>query len=281
MVIVAILITNISFPSFFVYLMLSSSQEKKSSISEPRAAIVDHLSLTMPNQIFNQTVTNILKQAGYTVDYYPSEKVTVEFYRNLPIYGHGLIILRVHSVISRTEKLVALFTSEAYSNFKHIFMRWTNQVKKVRVNQRSPSYFGISQEFIKRSMKGRFQNSIIVMMGCNGLTYTEMAEAFIKKGAKAYISWDKAVLSSHTDQATTTLLQHFLMEKLTIDVAIRETSKDVGPDPLFKSLLTYYPPEAGDYTIQNITGYITTNAREVIIAQDVLKNRKRYGIGVH
>jgi hypothetical protein len=81
-----------------------------------------------------------------------------------------------------------------------------------------------------------------------------MAEAFVEKGAKVYISWSQPVSASHTDTATTQLLQHFFIEKLTLKESVQETFKEVGFDPAYNSLLIYYPLEVGDYTIQNIVG---------------------------
>ena len=254
---VAILITIISVSGFFIYSMLTSSQQNQetSSTSEPKAVIVDHLSLTVPNQTFIQTATNTLKQAGYTVDYYPGEKVTVEFYRNLPTHGYGLMILRVHS----TTIYGQFFTSEPYSSTKYVSEQLTDQILKFSFYGEPPYYFGVSPLFVKYSMNGKFQNTTIIMMGCNGLKNTAMAQAFIEKGAKVYISWSESVLASHTDKATTHLLQHFLLEKQTIKKAIEKTMKEVGPDPSYESLLIYYPLEAGNYTIQNILGNIITN----------------------
>jgi hypothetical protein len=54
------------------------------STGSPRAAIVDQLSLTEPNPAFTEAATDLLEQAGYAVDYFPGEEVTVEFYRQLP-----------------------------------------------------------------------------------------------------------------------------------------------------------------------------------------------------
>ncbi|GAG23053.1 unnamed protein product, partial [marine sediment metagenome] len=65
--------------------------------SGPRAVIVDQLSLSQRNPDFTASATDILEQADYTVDYFPGEQVTVDFYRNLPTHGYDLIILRVHS----------------------------------------------------------------------------------------------------------------------------------------------------------------------------------------
>ena len=99
-------------------------------------------------------------------------------------------------------------------------------------------------------MQREFNNSTIVMMGCEGLTNTKMAEAFIEKGAKAYISWSGAVSASHTDQATIYLLQHLLTENQTIEQAVENTMTEVGPDPVYDSLLIYYPISSGNYTIE-------------------------------
>ncbi len=38
-----------------------------------------------------------MRGAGYDVDYYKGEDVTVELYRSLPSFGYKLIVLRVHS----------------------------------------------------------------------------------------------------------------------------------------------------------------------------------------
>jgi len=227
-----------------------------------KAAIVDHLSLTFPNQTFTETAANILNQAGYTVDYYSGEKVTVEFYRNLPTHGYKIIFLRVHSTATRvggTECPIALFTSERFSQTKYVDEQLTDQVVgtaySMEEKEKGIAYFGISPLFVTQSMNGRFQNTVVIMMGCEGLTNTKMAEAFVEKGAKVYISWNLEVSASHTDTATTRLLQHFLIEKQnTLKKAVTETFKEIGFDPTYKSLLIYYPLKAGEQTMESIIG---------------------------
>jgi len=269
-IIVAILIVIILVSAFLINSMLNqpSTSQPVSSSLEPKAAIVDHLSLTYPNQTFIETATTILEQAGYQVDYYPGEQVTVEFYRNIPTHNYGLIILRVHSTAAQetesgmAETSVTLFTSKIYSQTEYVYEQLTDQIVPVTYKSRETYYFGIKPEFITRSMKERFQDTIIVMMGCEGLRNTIMARTFIDKGAKVYISWNGAVLASYTDQATTHLLQHFLIEKRTLKEAVQQTFKDVGADPAYNSLLIYYPLEAGNYTIQNIASNLITNTAE-------------------
>ncbi|MEM3714006.1 MAG: hypothetical protein QXF82_03565 [Nitrososphaeria archaeon] len=242
----------------YSYLNQSQNQTLNQESSQPKAAIVDHLSLTFPNQTFIETATNILEQAGYSVDYYPGEKVTVEFYRNLPTHGYKIIILRVHSSAAElqgeefVETPVGFFTSEPYSQTKYIYEQLTDQLVMASYTMpQPPYYFAIVPKFVTSSMKGTFQNTVIVMMGCEGLNNTKMAEAFIEKGAKAYIGWKGSVSASHTDTATIRLLQHLITERQTIKQAVENTNKEAGPDPAYNSILAYYPTEAGKETIEN------------------------------
>src|SRR3990172_2975137 len=84
------------------------------------AVIVDQLSLTAPGPEFVRAATATLERAGYEVDYFPGEQVTVDLYRGLPKRGYDLIVLRAHSGRIRTEDLggltddVTLFTGEPF-----------------------------------------------------------------------------------------------------------------------------------------------------------------------
>jgi hypothetical protein len=249
--------------AYFTHTFLNQPQNQTTSPTSPqlKAAILDQLSLTIPNQTFIETATNTLEQAGYTVDYYPGENITVQFYRNLPTHEYRLIILRVHSTATNpdaTEGPVTLFTSERYDRTKYVYEQLTDQLVMVAFSQdemnKGITYFGINPPFLTGSMNSRFQNTIIIMMGCEGLDNTLMAQAFIQKGAKVYISWDKPVSASHTDTAIIHLLQHFLMEKTTLKESVRQTFKEIGFDPIYKSLLIYYPLKAGEQTIEKIDG---------------------------
>jgi hypothetical protein len=261
----ALILIVITFSVYFGYQILSTSSPSKgeTALPEPtlqfkpenpnpilKAAIVDHLSLTVPNQTFVQTAATILTKANFTVDYFSGEKVTVNFYRNLPMGGYKLIILRVHSAVGpENNPPLALFTSELLDSRKYVKEQLTDQLQGVVFIPYRPGdkhYFGIPPKFIRISMNGKLPNSVVIAMGCDSLTYTDMAQAFIEKGAEAYIGWNASVSASHTDTATISLLQHLITEKQTIKQAIENTMKEVGPDPTYKSQLTYYPLEAGD-----------------------------------
>ena len=254
----AFILLIVVFSAYFTYTFLNQPQNQTtnptSSSPQLKAAIVDQLSLTIPNQTFIETATNTLKQANYSVDYHSGEKVTVEFYRNLPKHGYSIIIFRVHSTTGYSR--VDFFTSEPYSKSKYTYEQLTDRVYPVVYSSEDAEegimYFGITQLFVKTDMTGTFSNTTIIMMGCQGLNNTRMAKAFIEKGAKVYMGWTNSVSASHTDQAITNFLQHLILEKQTIKQAVDKTMKEVGPDPAYNSLLIYYPVEAGEQTIENI-----------------------------
>ncbi len=206
------------------------------------AAIVDQLSLTQPNPTFADRATELLQRAGYRVDYFPGEQVTVDFYRNLPSFGYDLIVLRVHAGITtevgqitgkKTQtEYVSLFTSEPYSKTKYPEEQ-IGRLGASRYYGGGEEYFGIAPGFIEKSMRGRFDKTLIVMMGCDGLRSQRTARAFLDKGASAFVSWSKPVSASHTDAATERLLEHLLIEGLTVPDAVAQTRAEVGPDPSY------------------------------------------------
>jgi hypothetical protein len=213
-----------------------------------KAAIVDHLSRSHPNQAFVKECSEILKKAGYAVDYYKGEEVTIEFYRNLPALEYDLIVLRVHSAYIHKYLSLAMFTSEPYSKDRYFQEQVRNRVVRGFIepfHQGDPDYLAITDKFVRYSMQGSFKNTTIIMMGCTGIKKA-MASAFSEKGAKAYIGWNGLVSAKHTDAATLQLLKHLLLERLTIAQSVSQTMKHVGYDPQHKSMLLYWPIESGD-----------------------------------
>lgn len=253
---------------FLVYFFLYSSNQNGDHTSQLKAAIIDHLSISQPNQTFYQTSKSILNAAGFSVWYYPggAHKSDVDFYRDLPKQGFKLIIFRVHSALHAggESDFVVFFTSEEYSSGRYFLDEYYDRlvIAQFHVGEEK-KYFGISPLFVKDAMNGRFDNTIIIVMGCDGLKYTSMAEAFIGKGAKAYISWNGPVGVTHTDLATTRLLQKLFTERHTIGQAVAMTMNEVGSDPTWGSTLLFYPPEAQNYVVPNSVSELTLNVTEI------------------
>ena len=204
------------------------------------AAIVDQLSLSTPNREFVAEAARLLEEAGYHVDYFPGEEVTVDFYRNLPTLHYDLIVFRVHVGLTRrvdsaTGKVtwpeyVSIFTGEPFTTrFKYP----RQGVGEGVPYGGGPPMYAITLGFVEHIMKGRFDDTLIVMMGCDGLRTEQTARAFLSKGARAYVAWSDAVSASHTDYATGRLLDRLLAQRLPLEEAVTETAAEVGPDPAY------------------------------------------------
>jgi hypothetical protein len=223
----------------------------------PRAAIVDQLSFETAKPEFAHRVTALLERAGYIVDYYPGEEVTVDFYRELPTLGYDFVLLRAHSGLingGEGDGEAFLFTNESYSQTgyaeeqreRRLILATYGLGSDLSAEIRDlPSYFGIVPDFITSSMQGEFDDTTIVVMGCNGLTSNTMAKAFVEKGAKAVVSWDGLVTGDHTDEATERVLELMLEDGLAVGEAVAQARAEVGPDPWYGSnLLSYLAEEA-------------------------------------
>ena len=232
----------------------------------PEAAIVDHLSFReeTKNETFKNSSISILEAAGFNVTYYPGENVTVNFYKNLVSHNYGLIVLRVHSAIIvglGDNKSLSLFTSEPYDP-DNIPLAYYDDIMNNRIVQAYFTkgdpihYFAIAPGFIEEY--GNFSNAVIILMGCDGLKYNKTAKAFIEKGAKVCIGWNGLVSTSHTDHATTCLLQKLAQGK-TIEEAVDETMNEVGPDLDYESVLKFYPDGSGDYVVPDLKSSLIMN----------------------
>lgn len=243
----------------YFYLNPSNSPSSSDQLFS-KAVIVDHLSFReeTKNETFKDMSISMLETAGFNVTYYPGEGITVDFYKNLVSNGsYGLIVLRVHSAIIGNSTDLGLFTSEleVESKYNTPSAPYYDDVANKRVvrayfpDDPNTTYFAIAPGFIEKY--GNFQNTTVIMMGCDGLKYTSMAAAFIKREAKVCIGWNGLVSPSHTDYATTRLLQ-YLIQRNTIKKAVNETMKEVGPDQEYESELEYYPKnnEVGGYVIR-------------------------------
>ena len=227
-------------------ILVTGGDDSAANDGVKRAVIVDQLSLTQPNPDFISETRGTLAAAGYTVEYISGEDVTVDVYRSLPDRGYDLVLLRVHAGITteinaatgeRTgTEYVSLFTGEPYDEGKYADEQ-LNRLGSARYNENSDPLFGIGPAFVDDSMQGDFDGALIVMMGCDGLRSQRTAEAFLNRGASAFVSWTKPISASHTDRATEALLQRLLIDELPVEDAVAQTAAEVGPDPVYEGEL--------------------------------------------
>lgn len=115
----------------------------------------------------------------------------------------------------------------------------------------SLEYFAIYPNFV-RAMNGNFNDTVIIMMGCETLMTPGMADAFIQKGARVCIGWTGPISIKHADNSIIHLLKHLITEKQTVSEAVSKTMEEVGEDPEWGGGLAWYPYEEGDLIFAEI-----------------------------
>jgi hypothetical protein len=213
-----------------------------------KAAIVDEESLTDSNPAFVQNATTTLQKGGFTVDYIKAADATVDFYKNLPTYDYGIIILRVHSTVLPGSGWVSICTSENYSSQKYVWEQLDDELLRTKVTGTSEEIFSLGPNF---KMNGHFQNTVIIMMGCDGLgingthVYLGFAKMLVNNGAKAYVGWSWGVTASASDNVTQQLLQNLIVKRTTLEEAINSTPTDPGTGAYLRG----YPNSESSFVI--------------------------------
>jgi hypothetical protein len=217
--------------------------------TQPRAAIIDQTGYSFPSPDFIDQAEAYLEEAGYAVTYHAPEEVTVSFYRMLPDKGYDFILFQTHStsevVVRDDEKSEEdvkpgpfLFTTELYEKQRHLTLQMTDQVRASELFfEGSPQLFAVGPEFVRRSMRGLFPDTVIIIGGCQSLAEPDLAQAFLDKGASVVIGWDEMVNLSHNNRAVLRLLEAMLAEDQAPQEAVETTMAEVGPDPGYDSSL--------------------------------------------
>lgn len=250
------------FLAAFVSVFVVNSQQMPSPVPKgARAAIVDQLYTSYPNEEFTTKVSRELEDYGFEVDIYQGDAITVDLYRNLPTCGYNLVVFRAHSGLigpnpGGLESPIGtyLFTNETYSEIKHLREQLNDEVNPAKVAEGYPCVFAVGPKFITNGMKGNFNDTVVIIGGCACLANEDLAQAFVHRGASAFIAWDGSVGLDYVDEATVRLIKNLCSERFTVKKAVDLTMATKGPDPEWGSVLKYYPRGSGSKTIAELIG---------------------------
>ncbi|MGA3191917.1 MAG: hypothetical protein ABSD73_05315 [Candidatus Bathyarchaeia archaeon] len=243
------------------------------SLSQPaeaKAAIIDQLGSSKlddlirdENQTFIESASELLYKRFSIVDYY-SDNATVEEYSKLASAGYKLILWRAHSALDLNSKYIAMSTTDKYGSISYDQYP-DGSLTLVNITGDPTLYFGITPTFIEKVMSGTFQDTVIVLMSCNGLQqgYLKTAQAFEAKGARVIISWDNWVSTSDNDYAASLLLQHLIDENNTVSAAVGKLWP--FPSEFGWARLVYDPVSAGNYLIPDYRKNDSTNTALMIV----------------
>ncbi len=226
------------------------------SPDKPRqlAAIIDQLHDIIPNKRHQQKALEYLENAGYDVDLYTTEDITVDFYKKLPSMNYKFIYIRTHSLeVAKLENSTFLFTGEKYDVDKYIWEQLAGQVRKaIPINDQLPEeliknatlyqeamYFTIGSKLIDELMIGEFPQTVIVIAGCESVRTLDLATSFLFRGASAVVGWDRSINSLENDRVMIELLEEILINKTGIYEAIPSVMEEFGSDLQYSSQLKF------------------------------------------
>ncbi len=154
----------------------------------------------------------------------------IEDIRLLPSGGYRFIILWGHSGIND------MATTEPYSLFHYVGEQLTGEIGRYQVNGKD--YFSLEPGLVE-GMVGRFPGTTIMLMGCNTLTQTGLAQAFVDKGASTVIGWHGTVPINLTDMAVITFFEKVLAQQEPTGRAVAETSSFLDSLGIVSGLSSY------------------------------------------
>jgi hypothetical protein len=240
--------------------LISAPQNISSAPPTLKAAIVDQLSSSYPRPEMIAEATHQFESLGFQVDYYGGNDVSVDLFRNLPERHYRLILFRSHSGVILNQSGepgstygTYLFTNEPYNALKYTLERLNNDIVHAVIDQGKPDFFAVGPRFITSRMNGNLDKTVVIIDGCHGLYYEDLAQAFIAKGASAYLAWNASVNLNYVDRATMSLIKNLCSNGVNISRSVELTNKENGTDPDTGAYLKYYPSGCGVKSLKELT----------------------------
>jgi len=220
----------------------------------PLAVIIDQLHDFIPNPYFQEKTIQHLELAGYKVDVFTTEDITVDFYKNLPSLNYKYIVIRTHGLEDpKYNNATFLFTGEKYDINKYIPEQLSGQLGKGApiygeerdlIEQKNESledrmYFLVGSKLVDELMVGKFPDSIILIGGCESVRNKDLAKSLILRGASDVVGWDRTIGSIENDRVMLAFLEKTLVDKEKIQDVIIELNDEYSSDLQFSSKLNH------------------------------------------
>ena len=204
--------------------------QQRLTATSPRAVIIDPLHDITTDLNFTREAIDLLLTHGYRVDTVIGDDVTVEALKQ--ISGYDLVVLRVHSGVF--DEGVWFFTCEEFDGSKYVLEQLSGEVHIATCPSDPRLLFAVGSRFVAHYW-GELDGSLVVLMGCDGLSESDLGEAFVGGGAFGVVGWDGPVTLDASDVAVLDFLELYL-SGVDVGDAVGVVSGDV-----FNASLVFYP----------------------------------------
>ncbi len=253
-IIISVLVISIGITSSILYQDYIQGDSLSQSIR--KAAILDQLYDDFPNESFQNKATEYLEAAGYQVDLYTTDEITVDFYKKLPLMNYEFIVLRTHGGPGLEGGSTTLTTGEKFRENKHLKEILNEQIgasipiiRMTEIKGQSDevilenSYFDINSKLVDNAMEGRFSDTVLVIGGCSALNSTVLAESFVSRGVSSVVGWNGLVGDRDNDRITLAFLKEVLVNEIEIDDAVDLVMNNYSNSLEKNSILLHYSAE--------------------------------------
>jgi len=237
------------------------ASENSSITKNPKAVIIDQLHNDIPNENYQKMLTEYLETAGYEVDLYTTDAITVNFYKRLPAMNYEFIVIRSHALGPGViEDSATLFTGEKYSEDKYLQEQLSGLVgigipfRPSHVEQRGGSeffsdqkYFVLGSQLIDEKMFGSFPGSTIILGGCDTQEESFLANSLLRRGATEIIGWNGLITARDNDLVILDLLEEVLVNGVAMDEAVQLVMKNHEDNMRTPATLEYYSSGASKF----------------------------------
>ena len=175
------------------------------------------------------------------MDYFAGEDVDVNTLKLGP-GSSALAVFRVHSGVF--DNRTWLFTGEEYSESGHVMDQVRGLVHIARCSSTSELMFAVGPDFIHEYWRN-LDGCIILLMGCETMDDTGLADAMVDRGASAVVGWKGPVSRDESDMVTLRLLEA-LISGSSVGEAVEQVEGEFG----LGGRLVFHPIEAYGFRLR-------------------------------
>lgn len=179
-------------------------------------------------EMYMRSIIYSLERAGYVVDYYKDENVTIELFKKIDDEGYDVIYINSHGFID-SQGLFALFVREKLNSENALLYQGDiaeNLIGYLEEGNLAGYLYVTPKFFLRYGNDTRFPGTVIFVDACYSGNNTSLAEVFLILGANCFIGWDKSVNVIHGIMMDGLFFHEACRHNKTIEEAIRKTRKD-------------------------------------------------------
>jgi len=189
--------------------------------------------------LFMRSIIYNLQQAGYAVDYYKDDNVTIDLLKRLDNEGYGVIYVNAHG-FTDPDGRVLFFTGE--KNASGIEGLYQKDIEEKRIGCFGQEgyllgYYYVTPEFF--ALYGndtRYHNALIFVDACHSANNTSMADVFLDLDASCYVGWTELVGVEHGVSMDGKFFRTMCIDGETVE----QSAGTIRPDPVGSAKLAYF-----------------------------------------